>query len=574
MADRPGAGSASGDLNLAWADALLAGLASAGVRDAVISPGSRSTLLALAVHRRPEISVTVIPDERSAAFFAVGLGRQSGRPAVVIGTSGSAPANWLPATVEAAADSVPLILISADRPQELHGVGANQTIEQRGLFSSHVRACFDLPAPAMAEKELALPRSMGVHAAHRTVWPEPGPVHVNAAFREPLVPTAEALALPPDSGRPARLRPPVLTPGPDMLDELTARIAGKNVLIVAGRMRPDMAFAEAVAGLAARLDCPILADPLSGLRWGPHDRSRVCVGYELLLRDAHEAQRLAPDAVLQFGGTPTSASLQRFLDQPGRQHWLVAPFGPWADPGRRAHQRVYADPVRVAMDLGARLAPPDDAAWMSRWKEADRRIAGLCDDPALVPAERDLVGALETILPQESRLFIGNSMAIRAFDTFARGRSSALMAFGNRGASGIDGNVSTALGIAASASGPTTALIGDLTLYHDMNGLLAARDRDITFVVINNDGGGIFDLLPQRGLPDFERLWLTPTGLELSRVAALYGLRYRTSGSGPEFQQHLAEACTASGPDLIEVHIDREQSTDRFQALWAAASQH
>ncbi|MGB5622921.1 MAG: 2-succinyl-5-enolpyruvyl-6-hydroxy-3-cyclohexene-1-carboxylic-acid synthase [Gammaproteobacteria bacterium] len=573
MADRPGAGSASGDLNLAWADALLAGMASAGVRHAVISPGSRSTLLTLAAHRHHEISVTVIPDERSAAFFAMGLGRQSGRPAVVIGTSGSAPANWLPAAVEAAADAVPLILISADRPPGLHGVGANQTIEQRGLFSSHVRAHFDLPAPATVDKEMDLPRSLGVHAAHRAVWPEPGPVHVNAAFREPLVPSAEALTLPPQSEPPARLRPPLLTPDPDMLDQFAADIAGKNVLIVAGRMRPDPTFAAAVAGLAAQLDCPILADPLSGLRWGPHDRNRVCVGYDLLLRDAHEAQRLAPDAVLQFGGTPTSASLQRFLDQPGRQHWLVAPFGPWADPGRRARQRIYADPARVAIDLGARLAPADDSDWMSRWKKADRRIAGLCDDPALVPAERDLVAALETVLPQASSLFIGNSMAIRAFDTFARGRSSALMAFGNRGASGIDGNVSTALGIAASASGPTTALIGDLTLYHDMNGLLAARDRDITFVVIDNGGGGIFDLLPQRRLPDFGRMWLTPTGLELSRVAALYGLRHRACGSGPELHRHLAEACAASGPDLIEVRIDRAHSTDRFQTLWAAASQ-
>jgi len=517
--------------------------------------------------------VTVIPDERSAGFFALGLGRQSGYPAVLIGTSGSAPANWLPAAVEAAADAVPLIMISADRPPELHGIGANQTIEQRGLFSSHVRASFELPAPAAEESALAFPRSLGVQAAHRAGWPEPGPVHVNAAFREPLVPTAETLAAPPQSGPSARLRPPVLTPDPDALDELAADIAGKNVLIVVGRMRPDPMFAAAAAGLAARLDCPILADPLTGLRWGPHDRSRICTGYELFLHDADDAQVLAPDAVLQFGGTPTSASLQRFLNQPGRRHWLVAPFGPWADPGRRAARRIYADPVRVAMDLGLGPAPPNDGTWMTRWKQADRRIAGLCEDPALVPAERGLIGALEAILPEEGQLFIGNSMAIRAFDMFASGRSSSLTVFGNRGASGIDGNVSTALGIAAAASGPTTALIGDLTLYHDMNGLLAARDRDITFVVINNSGGGIFDLLPQRGLPDFERLWLTPTGLDLSRVAALYGLRHRTSGSGAELKQHLAEACAATGPDLVEVRIDRGHSTDRFQALWAAARQ-
>jgi len=350
-------------------------------------------------------------------------------------------------------------------------------------------------------------------------------------------------------------------------------LGGKKVVIVAGRMGPDRRFPSAVTRLAARLESPILADPLSGLRWGPHDRDRVCTAYDLFLRGHIHSQALAPDAVLQFGGAPTGVGLQRFLDRPDHELWLVAPFGPWSDPARRALQRIYADPASLADALADHLPQADNADWMTRWRRAEARGEGLCEKPSQDPAERGIVATLEAVLPQDTALFIGNSIAIRAMDAFARGRESALAVFGNRGASGIDGNVSTALGIAAASPGPSVAVIGDLALYHDMNGLLGARDRDVTFVVVNNGGGAIFDLLPQRELPDFERLWLTPTGLDLSKIASLYGLRHQATGPGPEFTRHLREACSTPGADLIEVRVDREQSTARFRALWAAAGQ-
>lgn len=571
MADRPGGIPATAEINLACADALLAGLTGAGVRHAVVSPGSRSTPLALAVLRRHELSITVIPDERSAGFFALGVGRRSGLPALLIGTSGSAPANWLPAAVEANADAVPIVMISADRPPELQGVGANQTIDQQTLFGSHLKARFELAAPATAAGGDAIARSVGVQAAHRACWPDPGPVHINAAFREPLVPSAGALESPPPATPAAPMRRPLLQAGPETVDEIAAGLAGKNVVIVTGRMRPDGAFPSSVARLAARLEAPILADPLSGLRWGPHDRARVCTAYDLFLRGDIRNQGLEADAVLQFGGAPTGAGLQRYLDRPGHEHWLVAPFGPWSDPSRRASQRIYADPASLADVLADRLPQAGPADWMDRWRQAEARGASLCEEPSQDPAERAVVATLEADLPQDTALFVGNSIAIRAMDAFARGRDSTLAVFGNRGASGIDGNVSTALGIAAATPGPGVAVIGDLALYHDMNGLLGARDRDVTFVVVNNGGGAIFDLLPQRELPEFERLWLTPTDLDLSKIAALYGLRHRATGPGTDFSRHLREACSAPGADLIEVRVDRQQNSARFRTLWAAA---
>jgi 2-succinyl-5-enolpyruvyl-6-hydroxy-3-cyclohexene-1-carboxylate synthase len=572
LADRPGGTPATAEFNLSWADALLAGLTGAGVRHAVVSPGSRSTPLALAALRRHELSTTVIPDERSAGFFALGLARRSGLPALLIGTSGSAPANWLPAVVEANADGVPIVMISADRPPELQGVGANQTIDQQMLFGSHLRARFDLAAPEMAPTGDAFPLSVGIQATHRACWPEPGPVHINAAFREPLVPAASALESPPPATPAAPMRRPLLQPEADTVDEIAAALGGRKVVIVAGRMGSDRAFPASVARLAARLESPILADPLSGLRWGPHDRGRVCTAYDLFLRGDIGKQGLVPDVVLQFGGAPTGVGLQRYLDRPGHQHWLVAPSGPWSDPARRASQRIYADPASLADALADRLPQAGSRDWIDHWRQAESRGARLCEDPSQDPAERTIVATLEAVLPPDTALFVGNSIAIRAVDAFARGRESMLAVFGNRGASGIDGNVSTALGIAAATPGPGVALIGDLALYHDMNGLLGAREQDVTFVVINNGGGAIFDLLPQRELPDFERLWLTPTGLNISKIAALYGLRHRATGPGAELARHLREACSAPGADLIEVRVEREQSTARFRTLWAAAS--
>ena len=555
--------------NLAWADALAEGLAAGGVSHAIISPGSRSTPLTLALVRAPAVRVEALPDERCAAFRALGIARATGRPAVVVATSGSAGAHWYPAVLEAEADGIPLICITADRPPELQATGANQVTNQTALFGEHVREFVSLPPPdSLADDTLAL--TVGLRAAERSLWPAPGPIHINAAFREPLVATH---SLPEPPARPAaaanRQRPSI-TPDPVAIDALAALVAGRPGLIICGRGVRDSRFPDAVAHLARTLDAPLLADPLSGLRWGGHDRGRVLCAYDLSLRSPETAKRPGPAWVLQFGAAPVSAAVSRYLDLHDAELVTVAEGGAWQDPGRRSRRRILGDPTAVAQSLGALKPEPGPGEWWSVWEAAEAAATGLCNTPALRPPEADVVAALESVLPDGAPLFIGNSLPIRMLDIFSRGRAAAIAIYGNRGLSGIDGNVSTALGIAAGAGRRVTALIGDLTLYHDMNGLLAARDTPASFVVLDNGGGGIFDLLPQSRLSSFENYWLTPTGLDLRRVAQLYGLDYAkipASDLGAALQR------ADSGSAIIHVPVERELSTQRLSALWRAAGE-
>ena len=279
-----GAGSRSehlGDLNLAAAADLVSGLVTGGTRHAVISPGSRSSPLALAADLCPHLATTILPDERSAAFFALGQARAEGRPVLVIATSGTAPANWFPAVIEASMDAVPLVLVSADRPEELLRTGANQTVDQDHLFGRYVRDYLRLPAPG--KRDVSLFASTGRRVADAAIWPRPGPVHVNAAFREPLLPsTDEPVVDWPEAVD--EIQRPTVRPDPAAMDRLERRLDGGNGVILCGRARYPTAFAQVLGELAHRLRCPVLADPLSNLRWGPHRRDNIVTGADLLLR--------------------------------------------------------------------------------------------------------------------------------------------------------------------------------------------------------------------------------------------------------------------------------------------------
>jgi 2-succinyl-5-enolpyruvyl-6-hydroxy-3-cyclohexene-1-carboxylate synthase len=554
--------------NLAWADALIAGLAAGGVTHAVLAPGSRSTPLALALDRQPAIDLTVLPDERCAAFFALGLSRDSGRPALFVCTSGTAAAHAFPAVLEAASDGVPLIVVSADRPAELQHTGANQTTDQTDLFGRHVRLAVTLPAPE-PDADANVPRSTGHRAAEAACWPLPGPVHLNVALREPLVPTTGSAAPAPvvDNG----YQCPVCQPDTRAVESLAAIIDGRPGLIVCGRGPRSRRWPGAVARLARCLGAPILADPLSGLRWGPHDRERVLTAFDLFLRaPARPAAR--PDWVLQFGATPVSSALQRYLAKCGARRFLVGTGGDWQDPSRSAANRLLADEVPLAEALVSLAPAAADGDWGEAWFEVESRGADLAAEPGLRPPEADIVTALESTLSPGALLFVGNSLPIRAVDLFARGHDEPLSIHGNRGLSGIDGNVSTALGLGYASGRRPVALLGDLTLYHDMNGLLATRDCPADIVLLDNGGGGIFGLLPQSGQPAFERLWLTPTDLDPARIAALYGLDYQRLATGDGLAAALAEGpADESSSRLFHIPIDRAVSTRRFTDLWRAA---
>ncbi len=555
-------------VNLRWALTLIDGLVAAGVGHAVISPGSRSTPLALACDGHPALRTWVVLDERSAAFFALGLAMAEKRPVAVAGTSGSAPANWFPAVIEANHGAHPLILLSADRPPELRECGANQTVDQVRLFGGHVRLFFDL---GIAEDSPAALRHVALRAAQaadRSRWPLAGPVHLNVPLREPLVPRA-MIDFP--FSAPATVVYPVMAPRPEEIVRLAAEFSGRPGLIVCGSADYPDGFPAAVAQLAHTLECPVLADPLSGLRFGGHSRGCVLSRYDAFLRNENFAAGHRPAWVLRFGALPVSRALQQYLAAQGEaRHILVDAHGRWPDPLHLTTDLLRADAAAACGALAEEKPLPAPAAWLADFLEQERfaaeRLAEM--EP---PVESGVVRALVEHLPAGAVLFSGNSMPIRDLDGFSGSGEKSLRIVANRGASGIDGNVSTLLGMAA-AGKTVVGLLGDLALSHDLGGLALARGLDVTLVVLNNGGGGIFGYLPQAGLKNFERLWLTPAGLDFEQAASLYGLNFRRVDTVCAFENAFTQALAHAGPDLIEVSVPREASVDLHRAYWAAVS--
>ncbi|MEN6584451.1 MAG: 2-succinyl-5-enolpyruvyl-6-hydroxy-3-cyclohexene-1-carboxylic-acid synthase [Sulfuricella sp.] len=553
--------------NVLWAWTLIDALAASGVAHAVISPGSRSTPLALACLRHPGVEVSIQVDERSAAFFALGLVKARHQPVVLVCTSGSAPAHWYPAVIEADMGGTPLILLSADRPPELRGCGANQATDQNRLFGSHVRAFHELPCADSDPEMLRWLRALAAQVADQSRWPLAGPVHVNVPLREPLLPDGPWPAL--QAAPVAAVSYPVMSLPPVTAHSLADELAGGRGLIVCGAGVFDAEFSAALAELAHKLACPVLADPLANLRFGAHCNGSFLSRYDAFLRGP-DAPR--PEWVLRFGAMPVSKSLQRFLDGLADvPQLLVECGGRWPDPLHRASRLLRADPAALCRQLSALVARAASPAWLETFVAAERLAAQLAElDP---PPEADVVRTLIELLPAGATLFCGNSMSIRDLDAYSGCGAKALRVVGNRGASGIDGNVSTALGLAAAGAAPLVALLGDLAFYHDMNGLAAARGLDVVFVVLNNGGGGIFEYLPQAGLEEFERGWLTPLALDFSHVAALYGLSHVKVEHGAGFSAALA-AALEGGAHLVEVSIDRAGSVARHRAYWEAAAQN
>lgn len=531
----------TGSLNLQWSQAMIAGFVAAGISDAVISPGSRSTPLALAILRQPRLRCHVAVDERSAAFFGLGIAKAQRRPALLLATSGTAPANWLPAIIEASQSGVPLIALSADRPPELQACGANQTVNQSSMFAPYVRASHAQGAPHPGFDPGYLYR-LAAQIHEQASWPYPGPVHINQPFREPLLPAEPVVS----ENIPAQLKTTHVKAEPDaqQVAELVRAISGRPGVIVCGEMPENHARNAALAELASRLGCPILAEPLSGLRFGSHDRTHLCVGYNRWL-DGSAAHELArPEWIIRFGAFPVTRNLQNYVSAHTGIHLMVDPWPRWIDPSRQITHLLRADPTAFCLALLCKKLEPAAGNW----------LAGLLavDQQAMQDREPGHIGAILDELPAETALFIGNSLAIRQLDSLSGHSAKTLHLYANRGASGIDGNISTAAGI-ASTKGRTVALIGDLTCQHDIGGLALTRGRDIVIVTVNNGGGGIFDYLPQHSLPEFVEGWRTPQEIDFEHAAKTFGLSYQCSQSAAELRSALRRALSSGGAHLIEL---------------------
>jgi 2-succinyl-5-enolpyruvyl-6-hydroxy-3-cyclohexene-1-carboxylate synthase len=569
--------------NRRMAQAVVEELGRCGVTDACVSPGSRSTPLALALDAAPGIHVFVVGDERCAAFFALGVARERKRPTLLLCTSGTAAANYLPAVVEASLSDVPLIVVTADRPPELRDCGAPQTITQVGLFAAHVRWSVDVPAPSADVDLERYYRTLACRAAAAAMEPPAGPVHVNLPMREPLFDPAEeeAVALEPVAAEPfVTVHPSSAAAAPATVAALLARLGrGGRGLIICGP-GTDHRAAPAIGALARALAWPILADPISGLRFGAHDRSQVADAYDVLLRDREFRDRHRPETILQIGALPASKPLARFLEaSPRLRHAVVAPPRHWPDPLHRASDVVRADAAELCATLAARLpARTGGSTWLADWLDSSRALRAALDhelsglDAEIL--EGRIFPTLVERLPPETLVILGNSMPVRDADTFLGSGERPIRFAGNRGASGIDGQLSTALGAAAARREPTVLVVGDLGFLHDLGGLqIAARHRiPLLVVVVNNDGGGIFSFLPQVELArSFETLFGTPHGLDLEPAVGMCGGRCVRARSWYELAGAIDRSLGEGDLRVVELVSDRAQNRALHERVLSAA---
>ncbi len=525
-----------------------------GLRRAVLAPGSRSGALALALATDPRIDLHVTIDERSAGFFALGSGK-AGQTTMVVTTSGTAVANLYAAIIEADLSRTPLIVVSADRPPELRHTGANQTIDQVKMFGDRVRWFAEIGPGEDRLGEAGSWRSIICQAMGFAVgnWGPPGPVHLNVTFREPLVPVADdgRTSAEPygqevdgrDEGEPWTGRATVTAPVADDFE-----IEGRVLMVIGDEGTPDLARSALEAG------CVVVAEAHSGARIP----GTITTAHHLLASPAWAAS-VAPDLVVQVGRVGLSRNLAQFIA--GVSNRIIVSRHGWPDPERTARQWVPA--IRP-------VAGSADTAWVDHWTEAEKRARAVIDGaldqistPDEARAARDVAGAV----PNGGTLVVGSSMPVRDLDWFMAARNG-LRVIANRGASGIDGFVSTALGVAGAGPHPTVALGGDLTLLHDRNGWLTEPRPDLVMVVVNNNGGGIFSFLPQAGFPDhFEDLFATPRRTNFEAMAIEHGLGYKSVERTVELGPAVSNAIAAGGGHLIEVRTDRNDNVARHRHL-------
>jgi 2-succinyl-5-enolpyruvyl-6-hydroxy-3-cyclohexene-1-carboxylate synthase len=534
----------------------------------------------MAFAHHPAIRVWMHLDERSGAFFALGMAKATERPVALLCTSGTAAAELHAAVIEAHHSLTPLLVLTADRPAELRDVGANQAIDQAALYGTAARWFFDPGVPDDHPGAAGRWRRLAARALAVAGEAPAGPVHLNLPFRDPLTPDPrEAPAPIPAAASPTRARRPVQAPAAEVVTGLAAVLRGaRRPLVIAGEMRGGAALAAPLDALLSRLDAPLLAEPTSQLR--RRGGSGVVEAYDAMLRDAEWAGDHRPDLVLRLGAPPTSKAVSQFVARSGAPLVVVDGDG-WRDPDQLAAELVRGDPALLLAALVDRLGAPGEPdsshrSWQASWTEAGACAAAalgrrLADQPL---HEGQVVRALAEALPPIAQVMIGSSMPIRDADTFWPPASPGQRFLANRGASGIDGLVSTGLGAAAARPDlPTVLLLGDLSLYHDMNGLWAAHRHGLraTIVVLDNDGGGIFNFLPQAEHGDvFEELFGTPLGLRLEDVARLYGLPFQEVREAAELPGALASALAVEGVAIVCARFDRAGSVTGHRACWAA----
>ena len=542
----------TGHANHLWGIILADALYELGIHQVFFSPGSRSTSLVLALENHEHIECTPILDERSAGFIGLGFSKRTKLPAVLLCTSGSALANWFPAVTEASHSSIPLFLLSADRPPELQNCGAGQTINQENFFGSFDRGFHQAPLPSLSTEKISKLQLLIGTAYGQALGTNPGPVHLNFPFREPLfVDNLLKENSFPSFSKPS-LDKQIEVESIELVDSFTKNC--KRPLLIAGEMAP----AAPILSLIKNHPIPVLCDSLSNLR------NRSCpngiLRYENILRNSKQAKILKPDLVISLGPLPTSKSLRTWLDREQTKRIIIEPRGINVDPLASTSTSFHINYSILSKLSFEKL----DDTWLDIWKSLEKSI----EDKLDLHFEQDndinepkLVRLLSNHLPHNSQLHVANSMPIRDLEWFWKPGQVDVTLFGNRGVNGIDGTLGTALGLAHRSDKPTFLLTGELAFLHDSNALLFSSyfQGSLTIILINNDGGGIFEHLPIAQHKAFEKCFATPQSCSFQKLCEAHGIDYKSPSTWKEIIQEI-ETPLSSGIRLIEIITDRKKN--------------
>ena len=551
-------------------------LTRADVNDVVISPGSRSTPIAYCMAEHPDMNIHINIDERSAAFFALGMAKEKRKPVALLCTSGTAAANYFPAIVEANYSRVPLIVLTADRPHELRDVGAPQAIDQLNLYGKHVKWFVEMSLPDSGEAMLQYARTIASRAISNSILEPAGPVHINFPLREPLIPLLNGMdkwvkrsdqskaCVDISHGR-LHLTESQLSPYTELIQN-----SRKGIIICGPIDDPD--FKQEVLKFASATGYPILADPLSQLRSGRNHC--VIESYDTFLKIEEIHEKISPDLIIRFGAMPVSKPLLQFLKKNKQTDHVVVDGGSgWREPAATSTHMVYCSESLFCHSMIGYLDIQEDRSkWLDLWQKINdvtkRGLLTIQDETGL--QEGKLFSLLESLLPEKANLVVGNSMPIRNVDSFFFQTTKDIRILANRGANGIDGLVSTAAGVSAASEIPTVLALGDLSFFHDMNGLLAVKTYELNLLVlvVNNDGGGIFSYLPQSAEEKyFEELFGTPHGLSFDHTAALYGATYKKPESWEEVTNAVGEWVAKPDFRIIEICTSRSYDVKKYREV-------
>ena len=572
--------------NNLWASVLVETLVRLGLKTAVLSPGSRSTPLTLALASHSQVDAIPVVDERSAAFFGLGVAKRTGLPVVLVCTSGTAGANYYPAVIEAKESRVPLMVLTADRPPELRDCASGQTIDQQKLFGTFPNWYAELATPLPDLAMLRYLRQIITQSWHRALAPSAGPVHLNCPFRDPLPPLPdgsvthlEGLL---DESFFSAIYPTLPGSPPDVNSESIKPVQAiwqgcERGLVIAGPAQPTHpeAYCQAVAALSRHLNWPVLAEGLSPLRNYAELTPNLVTTYDAILRQPQWAEELAAKQVVQIGPLPTSKILRHWLDRTGPQRWILDAGSSNLDPlhGRTTHLPWSIE--QLASSLAA--ARPTFSDYLDTWLSLEQKVRLHLDSifstlDAIFDVKVPWLMAQH--LPKDTPVMIANSLPIRDVEWFWPSGNRHIRPFCNRGANGIDGTLSTALGLAHKGQ-PTVLLTGDLALLHDTNGWLSVPrlQGHLTVILINNHGGGIFEMLPVAKFdPPFKDFFATPQTVDFNHLCAAYGVNYEQVKSWKQLKAYLS-FLPDQGIRLLEVRCERKQSHQIRQAILSLSNE-